>query len=922
MDKKRMFIIDVMAMVFRNYHAFGAVGLTNSNGLPTSAIFGSAKFLFKLITEERPDYLVFATDMKTKTFRHDLYPDYKANRSEMPEELAVQLPYVFELFETIGCPTLKSAGVEADDIIGSVVRKFQSDQLHCYIVSGDKDFMQLVNDSVFLYVPKKGGKNQIVTIKEVLERFQSPPDRVIDVLALMGDASDNVPGVAGIGEKGACNLVKIYGSLDEIYKKIERITNKRQKNSLEFGREMALVSRQLVTIKTDHEIPYELADFICHPENILASRELLDLMEKLEFRQLAEIVTKNIAANNDIVREHALESGGEKTHESHDLAGANYRLVNCRSSFLELLASLENAKQFSFDTETTGLDLIDSFPIGISFSLNSGTGCYLPLVQKDLKDIDASEIKEKLALLLTKAGKLKVGHNIKFDLQMLRNISIEVQGPFADTMIMAHLLESNLRSYNLDACCLRYLNYTKIPITSLMGEGGAKSMIDVDISSLTTYAAEDADLTLRLYETLLPQIHDKELYTLFEKVEMPLIPVLSRMEQAGIFLDTDTLHGLSLSLNDSIVQLTEDIFSLAGERFNINSTKQLQHILFEKLRIQDQLGIRRIKKTKSGFSTDYTVLDQLSEHPLPQKLLQFRTITKLKNTYVDTLPQLVHPRTRRVHTTFHQTGTATGRLSSSHPNLQNIPVRSELGKEIRKSFRAETDEYAVFAADYSQIELRLLAHMTDEKQLIEAFKAGSDIHLLTASKILNIEPEHVTPEQRNQAKAINFGIIYGMGAQRLAKEINVSLQDAKLFIEKYFETYPGIRDYMSQSVDFAKANEYTKTLLGRRRPLPEINGENKLAIVNAQNIAINSPVQGSAADLIKMAMINVQKELDKADLGVRMLLQVHDELVFECPKATLGQAMDLVKHTMEHALEMTVPLIVDVGYGANWLDAH
>ncbi|MBF0440920.1 MAG: DNA polymerase I, partial [Oligoflexales bacterium] len=596
--------------------------------------------------------------------------------------------------------------------------------------------------------------------------------------------------------------------------------------------------------------------------------------------------------------------------------------IDSGAKFESLLNELLACSHFCFDTETTGLDIKVDKPIGISFSLKGKTAFYLPLVRTHAGTLDINCVIPKIKKIFEDKNKLKIGHNIKFDIQMLSNLGIPVEGPLADTMIAAHLLESNLRSYGLDACCLRYLDYAKIPSASLIGHDASISMLNVDIDRLTTYACEDADLTLRLYDYLYPLLEKQGLLSVFHEIEMPLVPILAQMEQEGIFVDAETLLGLSEKMEEDISRLTDRIHEIAGESFNINSTKQLQHIIFEKLKIHEELGITKIPKTKSGYSTNFTVLEQLAAHPLAQNLLEYRSITKLKSTYVDSLPQIINKNSGRVHTSFHQTGTATGRLSSSDPNIQNIPIRSALGKEIRKSFRAKDASHSLFSADYSQIELRLLAHLAKENNLIEAFASGKDIHTSTASKIFSVAPKDVTPDQRSQAKAINFGIIYGMGPQRLAKETGVSLQEAKNFIEKYFESYPGIRGYVNDSIAFAREHEFTVTISGRRRPLPEINGDNKLAVVGAQNIAVNSPVQGSAADLIKIAMIKVQKNLLSSNLHAKMLLQVHDELVFECPNEELEAAMRLVKETMENAMKLDVPLVVDIGHGVNWLEAH
>ncbi|MFW7379501.1 MAG: DNA polymerase I [Oligoflexus sp.] len=921
MPKKRLFIIDAMALAFRSYHAF-ARPLSTSSGMPTQAVYGSLMFLFNLIEKEKPDYLVIATDTDKKTFRHELYDKYKANRSDMPEDMAVQIPYLYRAFTALGCHTLKVPGLEADDLIGSLVHQWASDDLHCYIVSGDKDFMQLINPNVSLYSPKKGGEVKVTDLGGVVEKFGVQASQVIDVLALMGDSSDNVPGVRGIGEKGAAKLIHDFGSLDALYANLDRVQNKRQRTSLEEYKDLAYLSQKLVTIKVDSNIPFPLDETCCDPDHSLANPELLELITELEFRSLQNKVKERIKAI--AAREkHPGSKGSQKSPESgvETLDATNYQLVDDQASLDKLISELQLAGRFCIDTETTGLDIIADRPIGISFSWQTGHAYYLPLVQVHLnKELPPQEVIEKIGLLLAKPGLQKIGHNLKFDLQMLKNAGFTVAGPFADTMIASHLLDSSERSHKLDACCLRYLNYEKVKTQTILADH--KSMLEADLPSLKDYACEDADLTLRLYEYLLERLAGEDLLEPFEKIEMPLVPVLAKIEQTGIFVDTKILEDLSWQLGNRADELEAKICEMAGEKFNIKSPKQLQVILYEKLKIHEELGIKRLKKTKSGFSTDVSVLEKLQEHPLVAALLEYRTVTKLKSTYVDTLPQLIQPQSNRVHTSFHQTGTATGRLSSSDPNLQNIPIRSQQGREIRKAFRAENKNCVIVSADYSQIELRILAALSEDPGLKDAFTHDRDIHAATAAKIFGIEESAVNADQRSKAKAINFGIIYGMGPQRLARDTGVSVKEAKDFIDRYFAGYPKIKNYIDTAIQFAKDKGYTKTIGGRKRPLPDIHSQDRATLANAQNMAVNSPVQGSAADLIKIAMADVQKKLDEFALSAKMLLQVHDELVFECPRNELDQVQTLIKDAMEHALDIGVPLKVEVGSGQNWLEAH
>jgi DNA polymerase-1 len=922
MSKKRLFIIDSMAMAFRNFHAIRA--LSNSQGTPVNAVYGCLMFLAGLVEKERPDYFVFATDSQEKTFRHEFYEAYKANRSDMPPDLAVQIPLLYRLFAALKAPLLKNVQLEADDLIGSLVTQYASDELHCFIVSGDKDFMQLVGDNVSIYSPKKGGEVHICTREGVYEKFGCTPEQVIDVLALIGDSSDNVPGVAGIGDKGAAKLIQEFGSLDSIYANLDKIPNARQRKGLEENKETAYLSKRLVTIKNDAVLPWSIEDMRCDPDVALANPELLAFVEEMEFKTFTERTKTRLQSRAARTESGALaarlstervEPAQGRPREVND-----YRIVTTVDDFESLLRDISAEPIIAFDTETTGLDRIASVPIGASLSFRSGAAVYIPIHEQH-RALPEEVVKDYLRRIFGRKGQLKVAHNAKFDLQMLHNIGIPVEGPFADTLVASHLNDTSERGHSLDECCLRHLGYVKIPTKNLLDAQG--TMLSAPIDDLVEYACEDADFTLRLWGILEAYLREKGLLAVFHDVEMPLVPVITRMELTGVHLDVGMLDQISEKLLHRIKELEDKIYELAGERFNINSTKQLQAILFEKLKVHELLGLKRLKKTKTGYSTDVTVLEQMADHPLGAVLLEYRTMNKLKSTYVDTLPQLLHPSDERLHTNFHQTGTTTGRLSSNDPNLQNIPIRSNEGREIRRAFSASQKDWVIISADYSQIELRILAHLADEDNLRQAFLNREDIHTATAARIFDVDPKQVSGNQRSQAKAINFGIIYGMGPQRLARETGVSMRDAKNFIDRYFATYPGIRSYIDRSIQFAREHEYTLTILGRRRTLREINEtKDRMALSNAQNIAVNAPVQGSAADLIKIAMVRVQKKLDESGLHARMLLQVHDELVFECPKDEADRVTALVKREMEEAYAFSVPLQTDVGIGDNWLEAH
>ena len=952
MTPQRLFLVDAMAIAFRAYYAFG-VGrpLTTSAGQPVSALFGTALFLQKLLTEQRPDYMVIARDMRQPTFRHEMYPKYKANRTAMPEDLAAQMPHLERLLKAFGCPMLGQPGFEADDLIGTLARRWASPDLHVYIVSGDKDFMQLIDDHTFLYTPKKGEEATIIGRQGVYDKFSCTPEQVIDCLALIGDASDNVPGVPGIGDKGASKLIAEYGSLDKILDNIPLINNKKMREALLNGRDLAYLSKKLVTIRTDVEIPLELADAACDPFTAVTRQELRDLYEELEFTGLSkkidnllqeqnkQAVTGDSNHNSDSAApamptqapradsSEPRESGEPNTASKLEPRRAldtvlGYQLVNTQGGLSELITILNQARVFSFDTETTGLNINSDRPIGISFSVQSGAAFYVTLNAKQLVGLVPEDVIQQLATVLNATDPVKVGHNIKFDLQMLSNIGLKVKGPFVDTMICDWLLDTGSRQHGLDACCLRHLNYEKIKTSSLIGDRGQLPMLAADIQELTRYACEDADLTLQLYQHLLPLIEAAGLKQVLIDIEMPLVPVLATVEQNGVHIDRGELQRLSRELAAMSDKLVDEVQKLAGEDFNLNSTKQLAEILFNKLKIHEQLGIKNLKKTKSGFSTDESILSRLTAHPLPRALLKDRSITKLQGTYVNALPELIEPLTGRVHTSFHQTGTATGRLSSSAPNLQNIPIRSDLGREVRKAFTASTSNHRIIAADYSQIELRLLAHLANEEALAQAFASGADIHRSTAAKVFGVAPEAVTDTQRSRAKAINFGILYGMGARRLAAETGTTVAEAAAFIDRYFASYPGINAFIDATIREARATGMTRTVTGRQRPVLGLSDSNQRNVVAAENIAVNTRIQGSAADLIKIAMIEIDQRLTQSKLQTKMLLQVHDELVFESPCSEIDIVVPMIKRSMEQAMTLSVPLAVSVGVGNNWLEAH
>lgn len=953
MKPKKLYIIDFMAMAFRNFHAFSRNPLTTSNGFPTSSIFGSSQFLLKLLKEEKPDYILAACDTPDKNFRHAMYEAYKANRSEMPEDLSKQLPPLFRLLECLNIKLYRSPGFEADDIIGSICSQWANDELQIYIVSGDKDFMQLINDNVKLYAPKKAGKIEIIDDKGVEDYFGVLPHKVIDVLALMGDSVDNVPGVAGIGAKGAAKLLNKFESLEDLYSNLDSLPKNKQKENLVASKDMAFLSKELVTIKKDMELEVELKDLAISPEASMANDELHTFFKDMEFNALvqktAALIEKQKAPAEDATGsftprkiEDTFISGEPKpaatsqnsTKQNTDAKSADeetpkskfhtkFEICQTPESIEKLLKELASVPIVAFDTETTGLDIVTDRPIGISFSTEQGSGFYIPLDAKHLKDTSVEQVISWVKDFFESSPKQqRIAHNLKFDLQMLWNLGIEPVGEFEDTMLQAFIIDSSKMRYGIDSLSAEYLGLEKIKTSDLIGKKGQISMLDVDLDTLAEYACEDTDCCLRLFLLFDPMLTNRNLQSVYKELERPLLPILAAMERRGIFVNAGELDQISSELAVKIEALQKEITELAGEEFNINSTKQLREVIFEKLKIHEKLGITKIKKNKSGYSTDVSVLEKLSGHRLPAAILEYRSFAKLKNTYVDTLPQLIHPETNRIHTSFHQTGTATGRLSSSGPNLQNIPIRSSQGKEIRKAFQAEESDHVIISADYSQVELRMLAHMSGDENLIESFKSGEDIHTATAAKMFHKSAAEVTPLDRSNAKAINFGIMYGMGPRRLSQQTGVSLSEAKEFIEAYFGGFPKVKGFLDTIVDKAREAGYSETISGRRRPISGLDDSNGMTRSAAENMAKNSPIQGSAADLIKAAMIKLTDNLASSTLRAKLLLQVHDELVLECPRNEVEDLYPILRSSMEEALSLTVPLKVEMGEGNNWLEAH
>ena len=887
-DKQQLYIIDGNSYIYRAFYALR--DLSTSYGMPTNAIFGFANMLLKVIRERSPDLLCIAFDPKGPTRRHREFKDYKAHRPPMPKDLIPQIPHIHKLVESFRIPIFIEEGQEADDVIATIARRAEADGREVTIVTGDKDILQLVGPHITVYDTLK---EKSYRPKDVEERFGVPPDRVVEIMGLMGDSSDNIPGVPGIGEKTAQALIGHYGTIEETLAHAGEITKPKLKKSLLEHGDMARLSRSLAVLQTDLPLQLDYEQLrLKEPD----SAALLKMFREFELTSLMKYVTLEPEQKSD------------------------YRAVRDEAGLEGILNALEASEEFSFDTETTSLDPLRAELVGISFALRPCEAFYIPLGHRApgaQPQLDRGLVLNRLKPVLENKAVAKIGQNMKYDMLVLAHHGIAVQGAAFDTMIASYVLHPGRPSHGLDALALEYLNYKTTTYADVTGTGRKQIGFDeVDVQTATDYSGEDADITLRLKLNLAPRLAEQGVEALFRDMEMPLMEVLADMERTGVRIDASFLQKMSGSLEGDISSLEEKIYELAGEKFNINSPKQLAHILFEKL------GLTPTKRTKTGYSTNVDVLEELGRtHPLPQEILSYRSLAKLKSTYVDALPAIVNPDTGRVHTSFNQTVTATGRLSSSDPNLQNIPIRTDVGRQIRKAFTA-AEGSSLLSADYSQIELRILAHMSADAGLIETFKQDQDVHTRTASEIFGLPPGEITPEMRRKAKAVNFGIIYGISAFGLAQDIGVSNAEARRYIDSYFERYPGVRSFLDQTITDAKEKGYVTTLLGRRRFIPELKSAAAPVRSFGERMAVNTPIQGTAADLIKMAMIRIHRRIAQEGLKAKMILQVHDELVFEIPDAELDDMKTLVKEGMEDVLELAVPIRVDMGIGKNWEEAH
>ena len=888
-NRPKLFLIDGSSYLYRAFFAIGH--LSNAKGLPTNAIYGFTQMLLKVVKEHRPDYLVVIFDSKAPTFRSEVYKEYKANRPAMPEGLAPQIPYIKKIIEGYRIALLEMEGFEADDLIGTVAKKLES-EVDVVVITGDKDILQLVSDRIQVYDTMKEKR---FGVEEVIGRFGVSPEQVVEVMGLAGDAIDNIPGVPGIGEKTAIQLIKTYGSIENLLAHVEEIPQKKLKENLKAHGDLARLSRQLATIHTDVPVDSQLKDFSVSPPDL---KNLKEIFKELEFNKLLKELFDEKAS-----------TGAER----------DYRLVMDRNDLSALLEELRKNATFSIDLETTSPYPMWADLVGISLSYIPHQAFYIPLGHQGgpNQQLPLSWTLEQLKPILEDTKVKKVGQNIKYDWIVLKRYGIHLHGIEGDTMIASYLLNPTKHNHNLIEIAQEYLDRSVTDYKEVVGTGMKAVTFDqIGLEKARDYSCEDADVTLQLSQLLFPRLKEEGFKDLFDRVEMPLVTVLAKMEMNGVKIDLDLLQGYSKEIEAQLQQKMDRIYAFAGEVFNINSSQQLAKILFDKLKLPV------VKKTKTGASTDVEVLTKLSlQHDLPLEILSYRNLSKLKSTYVDALPKLIHPKTGRVHTSYNQTVTATGRLSSSDPNLQNIPIRTEEGNRIRQAFIPEKG-WLLVSADYSQIELRLLAHLSKDETLIKAFQNGEDIHARTASEIFEVSIERVTPSMRREAKVINFGIIYGMSAYGLSQQLGIEPKIAQDYIDGYFKKYTGVQAYIENSLKGARQKGYVTTLLHRRRYLPDIDSPTVVVRQATERMAVNTPLQGTAADIIKVAMIRIQNGIEESGLSTKMIMQVHDELVFEVPEEELQEAIPMIQNEMETVMDLSVPLKISIDSGRNWAEMN
>ena len=946
-EQKRLFLLDAYALIFRGYYALIKNPRINSKGMDTSAIMGFMNSLLDVIRREKPDHLAVCFDKGGSADRTEMFADYKANRDATPDAIKIAVPYIQNILKAMHIPVVELEGMEADDIIGTLAKQAEKEDYKVYMVTPDKDFGQLVSENIFMYRPARLGNGiEIWGIPEVQKRFGvERPEQVIDYLGMMGDASDNIPGLPGVGDKTAKKFIEEFGSMENLLANTDKLKGK-MKEKVQENAELGILSKKLATIFVDCDVTFNAKDYeLSMPDG----EKVQEIFEELEFRRLKDQFLKLFSSesDNDGIEQSKQESSPVSKKKQTEAGGGQFSLfggdgqatggtikeVSSRKNIKEVphvyqsvlpgmamklfIQNLMKQTSVCFDTETTGLNPLTAELVGIAFSWEAGKGFYVPFPEDREK---AQEIIEQLRPFFEAESIEKIGQNLKYDIKVLHKYNVSIKGKCFDTMLAHYLINPDMR-HNMDVLAETYLNYTPISITELIGKKGKNqlSMRDVPLEQQTEYAVEDADITFQLAQHFRPELKEANTEELFNDIEIPLLHVLADMEQEGINLDKDFLNSLAKDLDNDIKNLELKIYKEAGEEFNIASPKQLGEILFDKLKLVD-----KPKKTKTGqYSTAEDVLSYLAkDHEIIQSVLDYRGLSKLKSTYVDALPEQIEESTGRVHTDYMQTVAATGRLSSNNPNLQNIPIRTERGRQVRKAFIPRNEEYTLLAADYSQIELRIIAALSEESTMIEAFKNGEDIHASTASKVFNVPLQEVTREQRSNAKTVNFGIIYGVSAFGLSNQTDLSRAEAKELIETYYKTYPKLRKYINEQIEFARENGYVQTVLGRRRYLKDINGSNAIVRGAAERNAVNAPIQGSAADIIKIAMIQIHKKLEEGNYKSKMLLQVHDELVFDIYKPELEELKTMIKTEMENAYKLSVPLDVELGVGNNWLEAH
>lgn len=926
MSKSTLFLLDGMALAYRSHYAFISSNLKNSEGIPTGPILGFANTLEKMIKDHEPTHIAVAWDTHKPTFRHEMDEDYKANRPPQPEELTVGIPLIKEMLEGYGITCIEQHGYEADDIIGTIANKANAEDVDVFLVTPDKDFMQLIHDHICMYKPdnQNGGFN-VIDREGVKDYFGVYPEKVVDVLAILGDTSDNIPGVKGIGKKGAPKIINKYHTLEAAIEDAPNMKYKRHREGLQKYAEQALHAKEMVTIKVNVPDTAHWKELDWEGPN---HKELGEFFKRMEFRSLTqkymeeeikERVKKKTTVNksqHDLFESDTETKVEEATVGSFDEQLVSYDLVREPSALKKLIPQLQESSSLCFDTETDSVNPMNNQLVGISLSVTPGEAYYIPVGAE--RGMTEKEVVSILQPLFSNEESVKIAHNYKFDYIMLNRAGLNIQGPAFCTMIAGYLIDAN-QKLKMDELAQKYLDYQCIPITDLIGKGRKKKTMDqLDPEQIRVYACEDADITLRLYELLKELLDRDELEEFAGSLEFPLMKVLAQMEINGVLIDNDLLSEISVALTEDLRGLQEKIYDRAGREFNINSPKQLGEVLFEEMELP--VG----KKTKTGqYSTAESVLTKLAaEYEMPKLILDYRGLSKLKSTYVDALPKLINDHTGRIHTDFNQSIAATGRLSSSNPNLQNIPIRTERGREIRRAFVAEKG-FKLLSADYSQVELRIIASIAEDENMIKAFRQDEDIHSRTAKEVFNLESiEEVTPDQRRVGKEVNFGIPYGVSAYGLARNLGISNAEGKEMIDQYFSRFPGVRKYISDTKHFAKDKGYVKTLWGRRRYIPQINAGNWNVRSFAERTAINMPIQGTAADIIKRAMINIQQYIGDHHLGTRMLLQVHDELIFEIPEEEAGTMPQKINELMVSACDLAVPLKVEMGLASNWLNAH